>query len=108
MPRLPTQVLSRFLKVRRNMIGEIQDYKLKDIKVKGNDATVTFTSRSVSAYGLQLLFVLSLWSPMTTTLTSCKQWNQADNNRCGEGKAKRSHNENSFYGENFNGDLTAI
>ncbi|MFR2063560.1 MAG: hypothetical protein ACLS36_07550 [Streptococcus sp.] len=52
-------MLSKFLKVRRNMIGKIQDYKLKDVKVKGNDATVTFTSRSVSAYGL-LLFVLSL------------------------------------------------
>ena len=33
------------------MIGKIQDYKLKDVKVKGNEATVTFTSRSVSAYG---------------------------------------------------------
>lgn len=48
--KTPTQVLSKFLKV-RNMIGKIQDYKLKDVKVKGNDATVTFTSRSVSAYG---------------------------------------------------------
>ena len=48
--KTPTQVLSKFLKVRRNMIGKIQDYKLKDVKVKGNEATVTFTSRSVSAY----------------------------------------------------------
>ena len=58
--KTPTQVLSKFLKVRRNMIGKIQDYKLKDVKVKGNDATVTFTSRSVSAYGAAALFVLSL------------------------------------------------
>ncbi|MFR3960188.1 MAG: hypothetical protein ACLTZB_04590 [Streptococcus salivarius] len=27
-------MLSKFLKVRRNMIGKIQDYKLKDVKVK--------------------------------------------------------------------------
>ncbi len=33
--KTPTQVLSKFLKVRRNMIGKIQDYKLKDVKVKG-------------------------------------------------------------------------
>ncbi len=39
--KTPTQVLSKFLKVRRNMIGKIQDYKLKDVKVKGNEATVT-------------------------------------------------------------------
>ena len=31
--KTPTQVLSKFLKVRRNMIGKIQDYKLKDVDI---------------------------------------------------------------------------
>lgn len=34
--KAPTQVFSKFLRVRRNMIGKIQDYKLKDVKVKEN------------------------------------------------------------------------
>ncbi|MFQ7858896.1 MAG: hypothetical protein ACLRG1_08040 [Streptococcus salivarius] len=58
--KTPTQVLSKFLKVRRNMIGKIQDYKLKDVKVKGNDATVTLLRVLLVPMELQLLFVLSL------------------------------------------------
>ena len=42
------------------MIGKIQDYKLKDVKVKGNEATVTFTHVLLVPMVLQLLFVLSL------------------------------------------------
>ena len=38
------------------MIGKIQDYKLKDVKVKENEATVTFTSRSVSVHGAEAAF----------------------------------------------------
>lgn len=41
--KAPTQVFSKFLRVRRNMIGKIQDYKLKNVKVKENEATVIFT-----------------------------------------------------------------
>ncbi|MDU4780340.1 MAG: hypothetical protein E6X73_10260, partial [Streptococcus parasanguinis] len=63
--KTPTQVLSKFLKVRRNMIGKIQDYKLKDVKVKGNDATVTFTSRSVGV-GVAFFFSAGLLEAQAT------------------------------------------
>ena len=86
--KTPTQVLSKFLKVRRNMIGKIQDYKLKDVKVKGNDATVTFTSRSVSAYGAAAAVRTLLMSLYDNDIDKLKQWNQADNNDVEKGKAK--------------------
>ena len=35
------------------MIGKIQDYKLKEVKVKKDEATVTFTSLSVSFHGAE-------------------------------------------------------
>ena len=103
--KTPTQVLSKFLKVRRNMIGKIQDYKLKDVKVKGNDATVTFTSRSVSAYGAAAAVRTLLMSLYDNDIDKLKQWNQADNNDVEKGKAKDLTTK-FLYGENFNGDLT--
>ena len=101
----PTQVLSKFLKVRRNMIGKIQDYKLKDVKVKGNEATVTFTSRSVSAYGAAAAVRTLLMSLYDNDIDKLKQWNQADKNDDEKGKAKDLTTK-FLYGENFNGDLT--
>ena len=103
--KTPTQVLSKFLKVRRNMIGKIQDYKLKDVKVKGNEATVTFTSRSVSAYGAAAAVRTLLMSLYDNDIDKLKQWNQADNNDVEKGKAKDLTTK-FLYGENFNGDLT--
>ena len=103
--KTPTQVLSKFLKVRRNMIGKIQDYKLKDVKVKGNDATVTFTSRSVSAYGAAAAVRTLLMSLYDNDIDKLKQWDQADNNDVEKGKAKDLTTK-FLYGENFNGDLT--
>ena len=91
--------------VRRNMIGKIQDYKLKDVKVKGNDATVTFTSRSVSAYGAAAAVRALLMSLYDNDIDKLKQWNQADNNDVEKGKAKDLTTK-FLYGENFNGDLT--
>ena len=35
------------------MIGKIQDYKLKEVKVKKDEATVTFTTLSVSVHGAE-------------------------------------------------------
>lgn len=92
MPKTPTQVLSKFLKVRRNMIGKIQDYKLKDVKVKGNDATVTFTSRSVSAYGAAAAVRTLLMSLYDNDIDKLKQWNQADNNDVEKGKDRLQRN----------------
>ena len=103
--KTPTQVLSKFLKVRRNMIGKIQDYKLKDVKVKGNEATVTFTSRSVSAYGAAAAVRTLLMSLYDNDIDKLKQWNQADKNDDEKGKAKDLTTK-FLYGENFNGDLT--
>lgn len=103
--KTPTQVLSKFLKVRRNMIGKIQDYKLKDVKVKGNEATVTFTSRSVSAYGAAAAVRTLLMSLYDNDIDKLKQWNQADKNDDEKGKAK-DLTMKFLYGENFNGDLT--
>ena len=103
--KTPTQVLSKYLKVRRNMIGKIQDYKLKDVKVKGNEATVTFTSRSVSAYGAAAAVRTLLMSLYDNDIDKLKQWNQADNNDVEKGKAKDLTTK-FLYGENFNGDLT--
>lgn len=93
--KTPTQVLSKFLKVRRNMIGKIQDYKLKDVKVKGNEATVTFTSRSVSAYGAAAAVRTLLMSLYDNDIDKLKQWNQADNNDVEKVKPKISQ-RNSF------------
>lgn len=103
--KTPTQVLSKFLKVRRNMIGKIQDYKLKDVKVKGNEATVTFTSRSISAYGAAAAVRTLLMSLYDNDIDKLKQWNQADKNDDEKGKAKDLTTK-FLYGENFNGDLT--
>ena len=103
--KTPTQVLSKFLKVRRNMIGKIQDYKLKDVKVKGNEATVTFTSRSVSAYGAAAAVRTLLMSLYDNDIDKLKQWNQADKNDDEKVKAKDLTTK-FLYGENFNGDLT--
>ena len=103
--KTPTQVLSKFLKVRRNMIGKIQDYKLKDVKVKGNEATVTFTSRSVSAYGAAAAVRTLLLSLYDDNIDKLDQWNQADKNDEEKGKAKDLASK-FLYGENFNGDLT--
>ena len=89
--KTPTQVLSKFLKVRRNMIG--------------NDATVTFTSRSVSAYGAAAAVRTLLMSLYDNDIDKLKQWNQADNNDVEKGKAKDLTTK-FLYGENFNGDLT--
>ncbi len=55
-----SQVLSKFLKVRRNMIGKIQDYKLKDVKLKEMMRQLPLLHVLLVPMELQLLFVLSL------------------------------------------------
>lgn len=87
------------------MIGKIHDYKLKDVKVKGNEATVTFTSRSISAYGVAAAVRTLLLSLYDDNIDKLDQWNQADKNDEEKGKAKDLASK-FLYGENFNGDLT--
>ena len=88
------------------MIGKIQDYKLKDVKVKGNDATVTFTSRSVSAYGAAAAVRTLLMSLYDNDIDKLNNGIKLITTMWKRGKAKDPHNEVPLYGENFNGDLT--
>lgn len=74
-------------------------------RCKGNEATVTFTSRSVSAYGAAAAVRTLLMSLYDNDIDKLKQWNQADNNDVEKGKAKDLTTK-FLYGENFNGDLT--
>ncbi len=101
--KTPTQVISKFLKVRRNMIGKIQTISWRMLKLREMMRQSYLYYVLLVPMELQLPFVL-LWAPMTTTLTS---WNNgiADNNVMWKrGKPKIS--QRSLYGENFNGDLT--
>ena len=86
--KAPTQVFSKFLRVRRNMIGKIQDYKLKDVKVKENEATVTFTSRSVSVHGAEAAVRTLLMSLYGINIDKLKHWNQSDKSNDEKGKVK--------------------
>ena len=86
---LPKQVFGHpWMLVGDEKMSKFQDYKLKDVKVKGNEATVTFTSRSVSAYGAAAAVRTLLMSLYDNDIDKLKQWNQADNNDVEKGKAK--------------------
>lgn len=103
--KAPTQVFSKFLRVRRNMIGKIQDYKLKDVKVKENEATVTFTSRSVSVHGAEAAVRTLLMSLYGINIDKLKHWHQSDKSNDEKGKVKDLTTK-FLQGKNFNGDLT--
>ena len=60
------------------MIGKIQDYKLKEVKVKKDEATVTFTSLSVSFHGAEAAVRTILMSPYGINIDKLKYWNQSD------------------------------
>ena len=86
--KAPTQVFSKFLRVRRNMIGKIQDYKLKDVKVKENEATVTVTLRSVNVHGAEAAVRTLLMSLYGINIDKLKHWNQSDKSNDEKGKIK--------------------
>lgn len=100
----PTQVLSKFVKVRRNMIGKIQDYKLKDVKVKGNEATVTFTSRSINSYDAARTVRELLTRLYNNDISKLAEWNSA-----GKGDKDKERDKALvtyfLFGENFSGSL---
>lgn len=100
--KTPTQVLSKFLKVRRNMIGKIQDYKLKDVKVKGNEATVTFTSRSINSYDAARTVRELLTKLFGNNIDKLEDWNNVGK---GDKEKKRAQALVSYFlfGENFSG-----
>ena len=102
--KTPTQVLSKFLKVRRNMIGKIQDYKLKDVKVKGNEATVTFTSRSINSYDAARTVRELLTRLYNNDISKLAEWNSA-----GKGDKDKERDKALvtyfLFGENFSGSL---
>ena len=56
------------------MIGKIQDYKLKEVKVKKDEATVTFTSLSVSFHGAEAAVRTILMSPYGINIDKLKYW----------------------------------
>ena len=103
--KAPIQVFSKFLRVRRNMISKIQDYKLKDVKVKENEATVTVTLRSVNVHGAEAAVRTLLMSLYGINIDKLKHWNQSDKSNDEKGKIKDLTTK-FLYGENFNGDLT--
>ena len=86
--KAPTQVFSKFLRVSCNMIGKIQDYKLKEVKVKKDEATVTFTSLSVSFHGAEAAVRTILMSPYGINIDKLKYWNQSDKSNDEKGKGK--------------------
>ena len=70
------------------MIGKIQDYKLKEVKVKKDEATVTFTSLSVSFHGAEAAVRTILMSPYGINIDKFKYWNQSDKSNDEKGKGK--------------------
>ena len=70
------------------MIGKIQDYKLKEVKVKKDEATVTFTSLSVSFHGAEAAVRTILMSPYGINIDKLKYWNQSDKSNDEKGKGK--------------------
>ena len=100
--KTPTQVLSKFLKVRRNMIGKIQDYKLKDVKVSGNEATVTFTSRSINSYDAARTVRELLTKLFGNNIDKLENWNNVGK---GDKEKERAKALVSYFlfGENFSG-----
>ena len=62
------------------MIGKIQDYKLKDVKVKEMKRQLPLLHVSVSAYGAAAAVRTLLMSLYDNDIDKLKQWNQADNN----------------------------
>lgn len=45
----PTHLLTTFLKLRRDMITDIEDYEIKQVTINGDEAMVTISSRSINA-----------------------------------------------------------
>ena len=70
------------------MIGKIQDYKLKEVKVKKDEATVTFTSLSVSFHGAEAAVRTLLMSLYGINIDKLKHWHQSDKSNDEKGKGK--------------------
>ena len=100
--KTPTQVLSKFVTTRRNMIAKIQDYKLKDVKVSGNEATVTFTSRSINSYDAARTVRELLTKLFGNNIDKLEDWNNVGK---GDKEKKRAQALVSYFlfGENFSG-----
>lgn len=100
--KTPTQVLSKFVTTRRNMIAKIQDYKLKDVKVSGNKATVTFTSRSINSYDAARTVRELLTKLFGNNIDKLEDWNNVGK---GDKEKKRAQALVSYFlfGENFSG-----
>ena len=100
--KTPTQVLSKFVTTRRNMIAKIQDYKLKDVKVSGNEATVTFTSRSINSYDAARTVRELLIKLFGNNIDKLEDWNNVGK---GDKEKKRAQALVSYFlfGENFSG-----
>ena len=100
--KTPTQVLSKFVTTRRNMIAKIQDYKLKDVKVSGNEANVTFTSRSINSYDAARTVRELLTKLFGNNIDKLEDWNNAGK---GDKEKKRAQALVSYFlfGENFSG-----
>ena len=100
--KTPTQVLSKFVTTRRNMIAKIQDYKLKDVKVSGSEATVTFTSRSINSYDAARTVRELLTKLFGNNIDKLEDWNNVGK---GDKEKKRAQALVSYFlfGENFSG-----
>lgn len=102
--KTPSQVLNKFYTARRDMIGRIRDYKIKDVKVDGDEATVIFASRSINTkqagVTVRNLF-LTLYDGDINVLF---KWNKAGRNDDEKAKAKELTSR-FLYGENYSGDL---
>lgn len=102
--KTPTQVLTKFYTTRRDMIAKIQDYKLKNVKVEGDEATVTFTSRSINTTAAGVTIRNLLLTLYDGDINVLFRWNQADRNDDEKAKAKELTSR-FLYGENFSGNL---
>ena len=60
----------------------------KEVKVKKDEATVTFTSLSVSFHGAEAAVRTILMSPYGINIDKLKYWNQSDKSNDEKGKGK--------------------
>ena len=102
--KTPTQVLTKFYVTRRDMIAKIQDYQLKKVTVDGDEATVTFTSRSINTIDAGVTIRNLLLTLYNGDIEVLFKWNQADRNNDEKAKAKELTSR-FLYGENYSGGL---
>lgn len=102
--KTPSQVVSKFYTTRRDMIGKIQDYQIKDVKVDGDEATVTFTSRSINTKQAGVTIRNLLLTLYDGDIEVLFRWNQAGRNDDEKAKAKELTSR-FLYGENYSGGL---